>query len=166
MAKVYVGTYAKHNAGSIKGAWLDLEDYSDAEEFISACLKLHSDEPDPELMFQDFEGFPREFYSESMIKPGLWEWLELSEDERNIWAAYQDGVNASGTAEDAKEAFSGIADTKQAFAEQLWDDCGMTEQVPEFARSYIDFEAVARDLDLSGDYSFVRYDGQLYVFHS
>ena len=27
--KVYVGTYAKYNNGSLSGAWLDLSDYSD-----------------------------------------------------------------------------------------------------------------------------------------
>ena len=37
-AKVYVGTYAKYNNGSLFGAWLDLSDYSDKEEFYEACL--------------------------------------------------------------------------------------------------------------------------------
>ena len=36
-AKVYVGTYAKYNNGSLSGAWLDLSDYSDKEEFYEAC---------------------------------------------------------------------------------------------------------------------------------
>ena len=35
-AKVYVGTYAKYNNGSLSGAWLDLSDYSDKEEFYEA----------------------------------------------------------------------------------------------------------------------------------
>jgi len=34
-AAVYVGTYAKYNQGSIAGAWLNLEDYSDKDTFIS-----------------------------------------------------------------------------------------------------------------------------------
>ena len=36
-AKVYVGTYVKYNNGSLSGAWLDLSDYSDKEEFYEAC---------------------------------------------------------------------------------------------------------------------------------
>ena len=39
-AKVYVGTYAKYNNGSLFGAWLDLSDYSDKEEFYEACREL------------------------------------------------------------------------------------------------------------------------------
>ena len=35
--KVYVGTYGKYNNGSLFGAWLDLSNYSDKEEFYEAC---------------------------------------------------------------------------------------------------------------------------------
>ena len=56
--KIYVGTYAKYNAGDLSGAWLSLRDYSTYEELIEACLELHSDEAEPELMIQDSEDFP------------------------------------------------------------------------------------------------------------
>ena len=36
-ARVYVGTYGKYNNGSLFGAWLDLSDYADKEEFYEAC---------------------------------------------------------------------------------------------------------------------------------
>lgn len=54
-ASVYVGTYAKYNAGSIYGDWLMLSDYADIEDFYEACRELHADEEDPEFMFQDWE---------------------------------------------------------------------------------------------------------------
>ena len=57
-ASVYVGTYAKYNNGSLFGAWLDLSDYSDKEEFYEACRELHKDEEDAEYMFQDWENVP------------------------------------------------------------------------------------------------------------
>lgn len=41
-AAVYVGTYGKHNAGSLKGAWLKLNDYDSYEAFIKACNDLHA----------------------------------------------------------------------------------------------------------------------------
>lgn len=65
-AAVYCGTYAKYNNGDLSGAWLKFSDYSDASEFMAACVELHKDEPDAELMFQDFENFPKKFYGESM----------------------------------------------------------------------------------------------------
>ena len=54
-ARVYVGTYGKYNNGSLFGAWLDLSDYSDKEDFYEACRELHKDEEDAEYMFQDWE---------------------------------------------------------------------------------------------------------------
>ena len=63
--RLYVGTYAKYNSGSIEGEWLDLEDYSDRASFLDACRVLQSDEADPEIMFQDFDNIPRCWYSES-----------------------------------------------------------------------------------------------------
>ena len=55
---VYVGTFAKYNNGSLSGAWLDVAAYNDGAEFSAACLALHADEPDPEIMFQEYQGFP------------------------------------------------------------------------------------------------------------
>ena len=56
--KLYVGTYAKYNSGDLSGAWLDLDRFANAEEFEAACKRIHRDEHDPELMFQDVETDP------------------------------------------------------------------------------------------------------------
>ena len=64
-ASVYVGTYGKYNNGSLFGAWLDLSDYADKEEFYEACRELHKDEEDAEFMFQDWENVPEGLIGES-----------------------------------------------------------------------------------------------------
>ena len=56
--KAYIGTYAKYNNGSLDGAWMDLTKFASYDDFLSACYKLHKDEPDPELMCQDTEYMP------------------------------------------------------------------------------------------------------------
>lgn len=165
MARVYVGTYAKYNAGSIKGEWLDLEDYSDREEFLEACKALHSDEADPELMFQDYEDFPRGFYSESNISEDLWDWLELSEDDRELLAVYQEHVDSSADFSTAQDAFLGRGyNTKADWAHDTLEEQGALNDVPDHLRNYIDFESYARDCELGGDVTFVRHDGDLWVF--
>ena len=58
-------TYGKYNNGSLSGAWLDLSDYSDKEEFYEACRELHKDEEDAEYMFQDWENVPEGLIGES-----------------------------------------------------------------------------------------------------
>jgi len=82
-AKLYVGTYAKYNNSSIAGDWLTLSDYSDVEEFLAACAELHADEEDPEYMFQDYEGFPKFLYSESLSGSDLeklFEYVAIQDD--------------------------------------------------------------------------------------
>lgn len=166
-ARIYVGTYAKYNAGSIKGAWLNLEDYADRDDFLEACAKLHADEDDPELMFQDFEGFPRGFYNESSAPPDeLWDWLELDDDDRELLAVYQEHVDESGDIDRAREAFAGKADSEADWAAEWLEETGGLEGVPEHLRNYIDFESYARDARIGGDVIFARHGGDLWVFYN
>ena len=81
-AQIYVGTYGKYNDGSIAGAWVSLDEHDTEAAFYAAAKALHKNEHDPELMFQDFEGFPQDFYGESYLDARLWEWLELDDDDR------------------------------------------------------------------------------------
>lgn len=81
-AGLYCGTYRKYNNGSLYGMWIDLEQFTDAEDFFEVCDKLHEDEQFPEFMFQDFQGFPEEFYHESMNADDvqkILDYLQLSE---------------------------------------------------------------------------------------
>ena len=79
-AKVYVGTYGKYNIGSLSGAWLDLSDYSDKEEFYEACRELHKDEEDAEYMFQDWENVPEGLIDESWISENFFALRDAVED--------------------------------------------------------------------------------------
>lgn len=165
-ARLYVGTYAKYNAGSIAGKWLELEDYSGKDEFLKACAELHKDEADPELMFQDFEGFPKALYSESSVSDKIWEWLELDEDDRTLLEVYQNNVDSDGDIEAARDAFMGKARSEADWAAEYLDDTGQMQDIPEWARNYFDYESYANDARLGGDVSFVRHDGDLWVFRN
>lgn len=71
--RVYVGTYAKYNNGSIAGGWISLAECENYGQFLAKCKSLHKNESNPEFMIQDCEGFPDGL--------GCMEWL--SEDEFN-----------------------------------------------------------------------------------
>lgn len=164
---IYCGTYAKYNAGSIGGKWLALDDYSDSDSFIEACRELHKDEADPELMFQDFQNFPKDFYAESPDPAklaALYEWIALDDDDKELLAVYLEHVDQGGDIERAREAFMGKADSEAAWAEQWLDDAGMLAELPKWAEHYIDFEAYARDARIGGDVTFARHEGELWVF--
>ena len=85
--RIYVGTYAKYNSGSIKGAWLDLEDYACKQDFYEACAELHSDEADPEYMFQDHEDIPKFFIGETCLSDDIWSYMDCAMDDE-VKAAY------------------------------------------------------------------------------
>ena len=129
-ARVYVGTYNKYNSGSLFGKWLDLSDYSDKDEFMEACRELHKDEEDPEFMFQDYENIP-----------------EAQQEAFFVWC---DHHNNDISEEDADDLISSFEDEYQGeykdeedYAYEIVEEC---YDLPEFAKTYFDYSAFARDL--------------------
>lgn len=147
---VYVGTYGKYNEGSIKGKWLKLEDYASYDDFIEAAKELHKDEADPELMFQDYEGFPKRYYGESSLDKDLWDWLALDEDDREMLEIYIDEVNDDkATIEQAKDAFIGKYNSESDWASEFIDDMGglSKDQLSTYLTiSETDARLIAQDL--------------------
>ncbi|MDR1181594.1 MAG: antirestriction protein ArdA [Bacteroidales bacterium] len=153
-ARIYVGTYAKYNEGSIFGKWLDLSDYSDSEEFYNACRELHSDEEDPELMFQDSENIPSALIGESSLADYIFEIIEavsnLSETQQEafgVWLDYTSGDIANEDIDDLIESFEddyqGEYKNEEDFTYEIVEEC---YDLPEFAKTYFDYEKFARDL--------------------
>lgn len=167
-AGVYCGTYKKYNEGSLFGMWIDLEACSDAEEFFEVCRELHKDEADPEFMFQDFQGFPKELYHESMGADEVEKiiaFLQLDDGEREMIEAYCECTGADiddfeDFVDTAKECNCGQWDSFQQFAdtqaEEMLDEyeaackyeytCkGAAGMIAEL-RKYFDYEAYARNI--------------------
>lgn len=147
--RIYVGTYAKYNNGSLYGKWLDLEDYADYDDFIEACKDLHSDEDDPEFQFQDWEGVPEGTVSECTVDEDLWDFLKLDQPDREMVEAYMKGTqeSLSYALEHAEACFLGRWGSMTDYAYDIF-----TEAAPEgypFS-NYIDFEEMGRDLELDG----------------
>lgn len=89
---VYVGTWGKYNGGSLHGEWIDLSKFATPEEFKNYChKKLHADEHDAELMFQDVEGpaWVHSVISEyGMNYDMVWGWLALDDYEKPVVDGY------------------------------------------------------------------------------
>ena len=158
---VYVGTYGKYNSGSLYGAWIDLTKCKDEDEFYEVCYELHNDEPRDscELMFQDYECFPRRFYGEShMDFDALYEWLDLDEDERDIVSAYWNEVESGTDIEDILESYIGEYDSDEDYVRS---EVLETSRIPDWLERYIDWDAYARDnmqdVHVAGNYYFRAY---------
>ncbi|EEZ6820015.1 antirestriction protein ArdA [Escherichia coli] len=159
---VYVGTYHKYNCGSIFGKWFDLTEFDSKEDFIGACHELHANEHDPELMFQDWEGIPSQFASESSVEWAFVEGYRRAEEEGRA-AAFFAWADYTGDSDyDAfDDAYRGEAASEEDYAYEFVQDTGLICDVPESLRMYFDYDAYARDLFSSG---LVFVDG--YVFQN
>lgn len=168
-AAVYVGTYAKYNDGSIFGKWLKLSDYEDKAAFYEACHELHSDEEDPEFMFQDYENIPQGLISECSISDNIFEVLEALESMEDsqkeaflIWCNNGHHSLSDTDIDDLKSDFEsdyiGEYDSEEDFARELVEE---RNDLSEFAKEYFDYEAYARDL-FCGSY----WSDSGHVFHN
>ena len=94
--RIYVGTWAKYNAGSLSGEWLALRDYDNYSELCEVMRAIHEDESDPEPMIQDCEDFPEGF---SVVSGSL------SEEEYNdiLKACKEEEEEESAGAEEEEE---------------------------------------------------------------
>ena len=161
---VYVGTYHKYNCGSLFGAWLDLTTFASYEDFCEVCRFLHRDEADPELMFQDMENWPEAWYDEGSLSEDTFERIQefaaLDEDEQEAFEAFMDiRCDSDVTFEEFRDAYQGKWDSEEEFTEQLVDDLGLLDEIPEHLRRFFDMEAYSEEL-FRYDYDFT--DG--YVF--
>lgn len=153
-ARVYVGTYGKYNNGSLFGAWLDLSDYSDKEDFYEACRELHKDEEDAEYMFQDWENVPENLISESWISENFFTLRDavekLGDTEQEaffVWCNYKSHdlseEDADDLVRDFQDEYQGQYDDEEDFSYQIVEEC---YDLPEFAKTYFDYKQFARDL--------------------
>jgi len=142
--QVYVGTYGKYNAGSIAGKWLDLEEYNNKYDFLTACRELHKGEHDPEFMFQDWEGIPDKYISESHIDDEFWtEYLPaVNEHGEELVAA---AVACDVQIEDIGEAYAGQHNSDEDFTENLLEETGdLPKDLPGYI--HIDWTWTAREI--------------------
>lgn len=166
-AQIYVGTYAKYNDGSLFGKWMQLSDYSGLEEFYDACRQLHKDEEDPKLMFQDWEEIPEGLVGECWLSENFFDLRDtmdsLKDDQPEAFMVWCTHGSYDLSSEDAnsllskfKDEYQGKYDSEEDFAYEYVENC---YDLPEFAKTYFDYEKFAREL-FSTDYCYE--DG--YVF--
>jgi antirestriction protein len=168
--RIYVACLAAYNAGKLHGQWIGADQgVSDIHAAIVAILKESPERGAEEWAVHDFEGF-------GGIDLGEWPNMERVSalarliqdhgDAFSLWYANQDGQHIDANELDEKflEQWQGAHDSEVAFADSLLEDTGQLSRLPDWARSYFDYQAYARDLQLSGDYSFIRHHGQIYVY--
>ena len=147
---IYCGTYSKYSGEKgICGLWIDLTTFDDYDEFVEFCNAIHADEEDPELMFQDYEAFPRKWYNESCFGQccfdAVKEYWDLCEEYST------DAVDAfieweGDELENFEDCYVGEYGSEEEFAREIVNDCHDLERMMGELVEYFDYEAYARHL--------------------
>ena len=152
-ASVFVGTWAKYNEGlSLDGAWLNIETFSDSDEFNEFCKLLHNDENDPEFAILDYQNIPKHFDSEDVFNSDdLFEFFEnYDEHQRDVICAYWDEIDASAEPKTIiNEYYIGDYDSSADYSRQV-----EYEQVPKEYHYLI---------DMIPDDAFENYDNVVFA---
>lgn len=162
--RIYVACLASYNAGKLHGRWIDATDADVIREEIQKML-AESDEPiAEEWAIHDYENFGGLSISEYEDIDKVAELGALIEEHGEAFAVFADheGVEYA-TVESFNEAYCGEWDSEKDYAENIFDEL-YAHEVPEHLQNYIDYEAFARDLFISDNYSARGESGQLYVF--
>lgn len=158
--QIYVGTYKKYNEGSLFGKWLELEDYDNRDAFYEACAELHADEEDPEFMFQDWEEIPSDMIGVCHVDEAVWDLIEAFDcRDKDAVMAY---IECFGdwSLDRFDQLYRGHFDSWANMAEELLEEQGILNDVPDSLRRYIDFDSYSRDIKCSGE--MCEHDGHFF----
>lgn len=156
---VWIGSLAAYNAGHLIGDWYPA---TEAADVTIADLHRGTGVPytdDDELWVMDLEHMP---VTREMDPLEAQRWGDLyAEVGPEQWPALCAWVRSgSYTAEghtdypvlsDFEEALCGRWDSFQDYADELAEDCGLLDGVPEELQMYVDLGRWARDIE--GDYT-------------
>lgn len=149
--RIYVADLSAYNGGRLHGVWINAcDELEDIQDQINEMLKS-SPEPDAEeYAIHDYEGFGGYGLGEYETVEAVHEIAEfISEHPETAGELLS---HFDGSLDDAKKAaeenYNGCYKSLADYAEELTGD---TSEIPEHLVSYIDYERMGRDMDLSGD---------------
>lgn len=159
MIKIWIGNLAAYNAGELRGEWIELPA---SEEELSALYERIGGE---EHIIMDYESDIDGLHIGELDDVGeLNEAAEAidgyNEDERAALGAYlSDGCDLSDAIQHVTYGAYIIYDgcyNMADVAEQVCDECGILDKMPDNLRGYFDFAAYGRDMAIDG--TFIRSD--------
>jgi antirestriction protein len=166
--RIYVACLASYNSGILHGAWIDADqDPADIHAEIQAMLAKSREPVAEEWAIHDYDGFFSHRLGEYESIETVADIAGLIAEHGEVGAELISHCDSPAAAREAlDENYRGAFDSPAAWAEQFLEDTGSLSQIPEPLRGYFDFEAYARDAELSGDIFVIEVDHQHHVFWS
>lgn len=168
--RVYVACLAAYNAGRLHGRWIDATQGADAIREEIAAMLARSPEPGAEeFAIHDHEGLGQVGEYDSIDRiAAIGQAVAAAGDDAAALLAWL-GNEPGREPDDFGDAFRGSWDTLADYVENLWDDIGYDAEKASggawwHPARFVDWDRMARDLELSGDVETIRHPGGVYVF--
>jgi antirestriction protein len=165
--RVYVACLASYNAGKLHGKWIDCNDRDSMQNSITGMLAASPEHEAEEWAIHDYEGFGSLSLSEYQSLETVAAMAGFIQEHGPL--ASEVLSHFGGDLDEARQAleeqYAGCYDSLEDFAASLTEETGRLEQVPEHIRGYIDYEAMAHDMELNGDiFTLEPHYQQVHVF--
>ena len=160
--KIYIACLASYNNGILYGKWIDAnQDASDLEEEISEVLAGSPMANAEEWAIHDYDDFDDLRLSEYESLETISQVAENIVERGELFIeAYKYTNSIDETIEMLNDRFIGYYDSIVDYVEETTD----ISTVPQHLQYYIDFESLARDIELSGEIHTFEVDNQIAVF--
>ena len=147
--KIYIACLASYNNGILYGKWIDAnQDASVLEEEISDILAGSPMADAEEWAIHDYDDFDDLRLSEYESLETISQVAENIVERGELFIeAYKYTNSIDETIEMLNDRFIGYYDSVIDYAEEITD----ISTVPQHLQYYIDFESLARDIELSGE---------------
>ena len=147
---IYVACLAAYNAGRLHGTWIDVEDEETVKDAITVMLSVSPIAGAEEFAIHDHDGFGGVTIGEYEDIGRVVEIASFLRERGQLGALVLDHL--SGNIDEASEALDdGYRGAFECLADYFQELTEETVMIPEPLRLYIDYEAMARDAELSGD---------------
>lgn len=148
--RIYVACVAAYNAGCLHGAWIDVEDEETVVDAIAAMLTTSPVAGAEEFAIHDYDGFGGVSIGEYEPIGRVVEIASFLRERGQLGALVLEHL--SGSVDEAATALEdGYRGAYESLPDYFQDLTEETVAIPEPLRLYIDYEAMARDAELSGD---------------
>lgn len=165
--RIYVACLAAYNAGKLHGKRMPCEDMEFMQNAIMGMLAA-SPEPDAEeWAIHDYEGFGSISLSEYQSLETVSAMAGFIQEHGPLASELIShfGGELAEARQALEEQYAGCYDSLEDFAASFTEETGSIQQVPEHIRVYIDYAAMARDMELGGDVFILEPEfGQVQVF--
>ncbi len=167
--RIYTACLSAYNNGFLHGKWIDVD--RDSDEIMADIKAMLSTSPMAKIeaceewAIHDYEGFHGISISEHESIDRVVELAQQLEEHGEAMAAYLEHYSFEDI-EGFEDRYQGCYKNKQDFAEEYYDETGMTDQIEKVGLKacYIDFEAIARDMFMDGYTGIDKGYENFYVF--